>query len=276
MRTTARLSLVLAVVATAGLLAVPTVSAKSKSDRAGAWISQLSDLEKNQNTGIRQARRRAAAAHRRIENLKDFAFGLAANNNKQQTDIDAVSGTVATIVAGVPAIIDGLTQLQGGLVALQGALQNTVSPALTALSNGLTSINAALQNPTTGLVGLNNARPQFGAFNGADGAIIAGTGQVTGAKGPSTSASNPADGRYIVDFGNNVVQRFLTVTPFPTGGAAVVGSAVNCDANATAEASCEALGDPAGGNPNHVLVVIQRTNDSAPVDATFAVSAISG
>lgn len=282
MRTTARLGLVLAVVATAGLVAVPTVTAKSNSNKAGAWVSQLSDLEQNQNTGIRQARRRAAAAHRRIENLKEFAFGLAANNNKQQSDIDAVSGTVATIVAGVPAIIDGLTQLQGGLVALQGALQNTVSPALTALSNGLTQINTALQNPTTGLVGLNNARPQFGVFglSPSNGAFLGGTGPVNGADPPHGPDGNATPGpagavsTYVVDFQNDVSTRVYSVNVFPGAGAALAAVSVNC---AQAASSCNGI-EASSGDTSHVLVKIGNGNQAinGADFGGFSVTALSG
>lgn len=187
MRTTTRLCLVLAVVATAGLVAVPTVTAKS--NKSGAWVSQLSDLEKNQNTGIRQAKRRAQRAHERIEAIKEFAFGLAANNNKQQTDIDAVNSTVAAIVAGVPTIVNGLTALQSGLVTIQGVLQNTVSPALTALSNGLTTVGA-------GLTTLGNAYQavEYGVAK----VFASGAATPTIAAGSSTiSADVPDDGNSI-------------------------------------------------------------------------------
>ena len=278
MRTTAGLCLVLAVVATAGLLAVPSATAKPA--QPGAVVTQVSDFEKKQNTGIREARRRARAAHRRIENLKEFAFGLAANNNKQQGDIDSVTSTVATIIASVPTITGALTQLQNGLVALQGALQNQVSPALTQLADGLTAIDAALNNTSTGLVGLNLARPQFGIFglSPSNGAFLGGTGPVNGAEpphGPDGDAA--ASGSvYVVDFNNDVSSRVYSVNVFPgsSPGATPVGAAVNC---AQAAATCNAI-SAGTGDTSHVLVKIGT--GAQAVNGTefggFSVTAISG
>jgi hypothetical protein len=164
------------------------------------------------------------------------------------TTLGSVSGAVSTITASAPTVQSALTQLAAGLTALKNAVQD----------------------PITGLVGLNNARPQFGAFK-ADGTLIDGTGAHPPAKGPSANAPNPSAGKYIVDFGNDVSARFLSVTSFPTGGVPVVGSAVNCSASTM---PCTA----ADTSPNHVLFLFQNSTNGAPLNPAngFEAAALSG
>jgi len=203
----------------------------------------------------------ASKAHVSASNTaKAITFLLSANKQKG-SDIGALKDQVTGLTAAVKSIHDGLDPIVAA------------APSILA---GFTAINSALTDPVTGLVGLNHARPQFGAFNGADGTILGGTGQVTGASGPSTNASHPTTGKYLVDFGDNVSQRFLVVTLFPDA-TAPIGQAVDCAANSTAGATCHALGDPTVGNPNHVLVTIENfTPGIGAADKSFEVAAISG
>jgi len=202
----------------------------------------------------------ASKAHVSASNTaKAITFLLSANKQKG-SDIGALKDQVTGLTAAVKSIHDGLDPIVAA------------APSILA---GFTAINSALTNTTTGLVGLNLARPQFGAFN-ADGTIIAGTGQVTGASGPSGAAIHNAPGKYIVDFGDNVSQRFLIVNMFPSSGNPPIAQVVDCASNSTAGATCHALGDPTVGNPNHVLVTVEGIVGPAATDDPFSVAAISG
>ena len=189
MRTTARLTLVLAVIATAGLVAVPIANAKPKS-------SALSKFEKRQNARIKKAK-----AH--IDALRDLAVALGQKNaqqdgqNAQQevtlADVPGLKSTVALIVAGVPDIVSGLTQLKDGLVAIQGVLEGTVAPALTALQGGLTTLGAAYQGVEYGV------------------AKVSATNATVAAGGSITSSDVPDDGNTAV--GNGTAILVATGTP---------------------------------------------------------------
>lgn len=303
MRTTTRLCLAMVVVATASLAAVPIADAAQQpgsvhiKDNVAKAKAAHKKADKKQNKKIQNAQEQADQAHVRINNVKEWNQSLSDWNNSQQKSIESVQSTVATIVAGVPAIIDGLTQLQAGLVALQGALQNTVGPALTQLGDGLLAIQAALNNTTTGLVGLNLARPQFGVWDLFDpnppgppapapknGDFEGGTGPVNGADPPFGPDSDAAPGTgigapstYVVDFNNDVSQRMYSVNVFPGGNPAnpaLPAAAVNC---ALAASTCNAI-STGTGDTSHVLVKIGPGNSA--VDGStfggFSVTALSG
>ena len=273
------IKLTIAVSAMAALVAVMPMAA------SGA----ISDFEQKQNNKIKKANNKVNNALDQIEGLDDdLASQNTSQNNKNATQderLTSVESTVATIVEGVPTIINGLTALQNGLTTVGNALTNTVSPALTQLGAGLTAVNAALQNPTTGLVGLNLARPQFAAFLAA-GDLAASTG-TSGGSGPNDPASaSDAAGAYFVDFRNDVSKRFLTVSVFPGfGGAppgnslASSGQAIGCSV-ATVEPICNGVGVPDSNLEDWVMVTIQGqtalNDDDDPVDRDFAVAAISG
>jgi hypothetical protein len=201
--------------------------------------------------------------------------------DKGQTGaINGVDARVTTVVANLKTLSDTVT-----------AVVAQATTALTALQNGLLAINAALTNSTTGLVGLNLARPQFGAF-AANGTILGGTGQVTGASGPKTNATEGGtsvaaagganlSGFYVVDFGNDVSKRMLSVNVFPYGGplgsgAAPTSSAANCAASVGTSAICglTLTGGAADTSPNHVLVQVGA--GSASATNGFSVTAVSG
>lgn len=280
MRTIVRLCLVAAMAAAVGLVAVPVASAG-----AGAQgHASITKFEKKQNKKIKKAKNKANKAHERIENLKEWNNALDAHNRRQDSDLQGIEGTLNAVLAGVPDII-------GGLQALQAALEDDVAPALTA-------INDALTDPTTGLVGLNLARPQFGAFE-SDGTFIGGTGpNAGGGLGPDADAvqGGPAagplpdtEGLYVVDFGNDVSERMYTVNVFPQGPTSVGGaaaptaSAVNCASSTDAAGLCGVVGVQAGGtgapdsDPNKVIVQIGTGVDGAgEAPNGFSLTAIAG
>ena len=264
MRTILRLCLVVALVAAVGVVAVPTAQAQS----GVLGKAAITDFEKKQNRKIRKAKRKARRAHARIEALKDWNFDQDSRIGTQREDFIALKSVVDT---AVPLVTQALTDLQGGLLAIQAVLEDDVGPALEA-------IDAALNDETTGLVGLNLARPQFGVFDGT-GNFLGGTGTV--ASGPDDDAVRVGAGTYVVDFNNDVSERVYTVTVAPTGGAGLTVAAVNCLAAAadpTIDGACDAAagGDPADPHPDQVFVLLQNSTNAAPTDGTFTITALSG
>jgi hypothetical protein len=286
MRTTTRLCLVASIAAAVGLAAVPAGYA---AERPGSVkiknIRGVSSHHKDakQNKKIKKARKRANRAHERINAVKEWNQSLSDWNTSQQSAIDTLQSTVGTIVAGVPAIV-------GGLEALQAALEGPVAQAFADIEDALNDIGDALNDQTTGLVGLNLARPQFGAFDlsPVNGDFEGGTGPVNGSDpphGPDGDAINGsgigATSTYVVDFNNDTLTppstRMYTVNVFPGTGVGVTaraGNAVNC---ALAAATCNAI-SAGTGNTSHVLVKIG--NGAEPVDGTvfggFSVTALAG
>jgi hypothetical protein len=257
----------LAVTATAGLAAIPATAGATTSSSPTAH-SSITKFEKKQNRRIRRA-------HRRIRSLKEFADSLAAKNSAQDDSLNAVKSTVDAIVAGVPDIVNGLKALeegvlalQDGLLALKAALETDVAPALEA-------IDAALNDETTGLVGLNLARPQFGVF-AADGNHLGSTG-AEGGQGPDNNAAATGSGLYVVDFNNDVISKVYSVNVFSYVAAATPSaSAINCDADPAIDAACAGiLGMPTSDfeASHHVLVQVEG---GGPAVNGFSVAAISG
>ena len=190
-------------------------------------------------------------------------------------------GNVEDINAGQTAAIGRVDDRVDTVVANLQALADKVDAIVATATAALAQVQAALSNPTTGLVGLNNARPQYGAFL-ASGAIVAGTGQTAGAKGPATNATKGSGGSagvFVVDFGNDVSKRFLAVTSFPGAGSSGFPQAVVC--SLTTGVACQniqGLGSP-DQSPNHVLVQFgtgaQGVGATPPTNG-FAVAAFSG
>jgi hypothetical protein len=205
--------------------------------------------------------------------------GLTTGLATVKTKLSATNSAAAILSTKVAAAQSDITALQGSVATAQASI-TSINTQLTAGAAALTAINSALQNSTTGLVGLNAARPQFGAFQ-ANGTIIAGTGQVTGASGPKTNATEGAGALadfYVVDFGDDVSARFLQVTPFPTGAAAAgVPMAVDCGATASASSLCGLVetGSGSDASKNHVVIQFGTAGGAAPA-AGWEVAAISG
>ena len=201
-----------------------------------------------------------------LKPIQDVNAGQTAAINGVDKRVD----TVVSNLAGVSAKVD----------AILAAATNTIQPALLALKDGLTAIQAALNNTTTGLVGLNLARPQFGVFDNT-GAIAGSTG-LSGGSGPTGAAFHGAGGLanfYIVDFGNDVSKRMYTVAQFPTGPLVAstnrVGMAVNCAANASATTLCSTVRGSSDSSPNHVVVQFGSAGSGA-ADGNWSITAISG
>jgi hypothetical protein len=96
-----------------------------------------------------------------------------------------------------------LTSVSSSLTALQNTVTTTISTAVTALGQlqtGLATLSTAVGDTTTGIPGLNNARPLIGAVVG--GAPVTGSEftlvkHISGALGGS-------DGEYLLSFVNGV------------------------------------------------------------------------
>jgi hypothetical protein len=273
MRTTTKLCLVVSLVAAFGLASVPIANAEEPPgsvDLPKAISSKATKKDKKQDKKIKKAGKEAEKAHRRINNIKEWNFASSEWNNAQQKSIDSLQGTVNAIVAGVPAIVSGLQ-------ALQAALEGPVTTALHDLEDGLLAIQDALEDPTTGLVGLNLARPQFGVFDPA-GVFLGGTGPVSGfgPTGNAVKGAGPLAGAYVVDFGNDVSSRMYSINQ-AAGGPAVTPlttSAVNC-ASPGADTLCGGIqGVASDSSPNKVAVQFGNAG-TAPL-VPWTVTAISG
>ncbi len=245
---TFRLFLAVALVAAVGVAVIPTGAS------AATGKTSLSDFEKKQNKRIKKANRKANAAG---------------------DDIDALNAALDNVKATLKAVTDAAPQLISGLQALQSALEDQVAPALTA-------INDALTDPVTGLVGLNDARPQFGAFSGTgnNGGIIDATGR-HGGQGPDHDAAlvPGAPGMYVVDFNNNVSDKswHVNVFPYGPGGTAPTATAVTCAADAYTDACTAALGFASANSYNeNEFVLVQIGNGLSEVATGFNVTALSG
>jgi hypothetical protein len=239
LRTIFRLCLAAAIAAAIGLVAVPVASANT----GAIGQASVTKFEKKQNKRIKKAKKKAARAHERIEALKSWNNDLDAHNRRQDGALNTVQGLVNTILEGVPGIIGALTD-----------------------------INAALQDPVTGLLGLNLARPQIGAFDPA-GTFLSGTSSAGGA-GPDDDA-DVSGSIYVIDFNNDVSSRVYSVNVFPAGpGVAPPISSVGSCETAGIDALCEGIKTDSGGDPNQI--VVQFGNGAAPSAVPFTVTAISG
>jgi hypothetical protein len=221
-----------------------------------------------------------------VNKVNTLGVGLAAVKkglNTAKGDVAKLKTGLAAAQSSIGTLKTGLTSAQGNILTLQTddasakSSISTINAELTAGTTALTQINAALTNSTTGLVGLNAARPQFGAYDSA-GVFKGGTGTVSGASGPKSNAvgTHAVPGLYVIDFGNDVSLRYLTVTPFPTPTTAPgLPQAVDCAASGAA-ATCgaaEGSGSP-DASANHVLVKF-GDGSAAPV-AGFEVAGLSG
>jgi hypothetical protein len=195
----------------------------------------------------------ASAAKSKSTPIQKLSKRVTALSNKLNTVSKNLKDVTGTVNGGIPII----TQLVSGVQALK--------TGLTTVGDGLTALKTAVQDPTTGLVGLNNARPKF-AIVKTDGTILGQTPNV-----PTTNAKVAATtGQYVVDFGSDVSKRALVVTMAPAA-AAPIGQAVDC---ANAPGAC------AGGDnsANHVFVTTEAhpAGPPAAADANFTILAISG
>jgi hypothetical protein len=237
--TRARIALA-CVVAAVSLALIVTPSAMA----AATTIKQ----ERAQNTAI-------SKANTAIKNLKKTAGKLGADIKHAQSQVDV-------LVALSDALPPILTALGDGE---------------TALKNGLLAVQAALQDPTTGLVGLNNARPIIGA-------ALCSSGTCAVAPGSEFTIKRGGAGTYVLSTVRlglpvDVSQRVVEITGIVGSKGEGTGffQAVNCLASATATATCKSIlsVDPSGAD---VLVTTQADTGSSVVsaDRDFQVAMIAG
>lgn len=211
---------------------------------------------------------RLGGIRRDVNRLKTQVTKLNATDVTQSAAIATLQNTVASQGKDIATLKTDDATTQGAITSINGQLS--------AGAAALVAINNALTNGTTGLVGLNKARPQFGAFQ-ANGTIIGGTGQVSGASGPSGNAvgTHAIPGLYVIDFGNDVSSRFYSINPFPGGAGAGVPQATDCATTGVAAtcAAAEGSGTP-DSSPNHVLVEFGGGGTN-PANG-FEVAALSG
>jgi hypothetical protein len=77
----------------------------------------------------------------------------------------------------------------------------------------------------------------------------------------------------VVDFGNDVSARFVSVDPFPGSAGAGTPQAVDCAATGAGATCGSAQGIGSDTNPNHVLIVFGSGGTAAA--GGFSVAAIS-
>lgn len=209
------------------------------------------------------------------------ASAATANSASLGSKLSKVSGALAGLKKAVSIINDtnaGQTAAIHTVDLRVEALEAKVTAVITTATSALTAIQSALSNSTTGLVGLNLARPQFAAF-GDQGTLLASSG-TAGGKGPTGNALTPQAfaGVYVLDFKNDVSKRFLIAQPLPTAPGTTPTSpaqAVSCATSTSTAALCGAS-QSAGSddNPNHVLV--KFGNGLSAPSSGFTVAAISG
>jgi hypothetical protein len=205
-----------------------------------------------------------------VNKVNTVAKGLATLNRLAATKVSLAATNTA-----VSILKSGLATAQGNITTLQGNV-TSINAQLAAGAAALTSINSALTNSTTGLVGLNAARPQFGVYNSA-GVFQGGTGAVSGASGPKANAvGHAAPQLYVIDFGNDVSLRFLEVNSFPGSDGAGIPHAVDCAATGAAATCGQAEGVASDASANHVLVVWGTGGGGTAPAAGFEIAAISG
>jgi phage-related tail protein len=232
-----------AAVGLTAVVMVPVASATSKPPTTRAQ-------EKRQNKGLKKAANQISTAQKDISSLKSSSSSLSSGLSTAQSQIK----TLMQIADALPPI---LTQLGDGLTALKGAV---------------TSINTALQDPTTGLVGLNNARPLIGA--------VASNAAVSGSEfelvGHLANVPAAGLGAYLLSFVNgagtptDVSKRVYELTSPNPAQLGTVFTATNCS-NSGVTPLCTALnGGHTDDDATDVLIVT-----SAP-SADFQIAAIAG
>jgi hypothetical protein len=228
------------------------------------------------------AKQDAAQIKPLVKKVNTLGAGFAAIKkvlNTAKGDVAILKTKLASAQSDIGTLKTNVTTAQGDISTLKTddasakSSITTINGELAAGATALSQINDALTNSTTGLVGLNAARPQFGAYDSA-GVFQGGTGAVSGASGPKANAIGHNLGSFVIDFGNDVHLRYVVASPFPGSAAAGVPQAVDCAAPGAA-ATCGAL-DGAGtdASPNHVLVVF-GAGGTAPA-AGFEIAALSG
>lgn len=191
------------------------------------------------------------------------------------TTIDKTSKSLAASVhalqTGLAATNANLAQTNSNVSSTQGqvtSLSSALAAGSATVTAALQQINTALSDPNTGLAALNNARPRFVALTVSSGqfALVAG-GQTP--EHAITIVAQPGAGEAILDFGEDVSQRALVVSPAPDLMGVPVGQAVDC---ANAPGACGP-----DSSPNHVLLTTEQiTSGPAATAVPVTLIAFSG
>jgi len=235
MRISPRATVVALVTALACSLTAGAVAASAKPQSKSAPATTVKQ-EKAQNTA-----------------LKSLAAGLKttnANVAKDKTTLTGVSTALTALQATVTAAV------------------STATSALTQLQSGLTALSKAVQDTTTGLPGLNNARPLIGA--------VVSNAAVTGSEFTLVAHANLAgNGGYILSFKNgagaptDVSQRVYEVTSPNATQLGTTFAAANCS-NPLVSPTCGVVNSGPDDKATDVLVVTTGDNKD------FQIAAISG
>lgn len=189
--------------------------------------------------------------------------------------LTSLQKTLKTVQKNVTAATKSASTANSGLAATNATLKNTNSALATLETAGGQAINAftvlatAVENTTTGLPGLNAARPLVGAVV-SNAAVPPTGGEITLTHGTA--------GTYVLHFVNgvgavtDVSTRAVEVTLF--AGVAGFASAANCS-NAAATPACTAImGSADSLKSDEFVTTFDNTGTAA--DENFQVAAISG
>jgi hypothetical protein len=243
---TKRLGAVLATASVAALGATTPALAKSHTPSNSSGPSNKALLK-----DIHKVTEDLASA---VTSITKTTTGLTASVKTLTTGLAATNATVAQVQAAETATDGKVTGLTSALAS--GSAQVTAA---------LTQINTALNDSSTGLVGLNNARPRFAivAFPGGAATLAGSTPEKT------VTIAAVAAGTTIVNFNEDVSKRALTVTTAP--GAPSFGEAVDC---ANAGGAC-----PGGDIANTDVLVTTWTAANiggGPANEAFTLTALAG
>lgn len=202
--------------------------------------------------------------------------------NGLNTDVATLTTDVATLTKGLAATNAQVATNTSGLASTSSslsALTSAVTSGSATITTDLTNLSNAVQNTSTGLPGLNAARPQFVFLSVASGQFSIPSGAYTPEATPTIVGQTPSPGgEVLINFGEDESARAIEVTSTDVG-TDISGQAVDCAA--IAASNCAALGGTGGtgefGNPDEVLVsTFANAAPGTPTAAPVNVVAISG
>jgi hypothetical protein len=190
-----------------------------------------------------------AAQKKQLKTAVSNSASALAQLKTINTSLKTTNANAATLSSTVTSLQALATTLSASATSSLMALQT----AVTQVGTGLTTLAGNVANPTTGLPGLNLARPQIGVV-----LTNAAHGQFTG--------THVATGVYVLTFAEDVSSRVLEATPFP-GEADVTIGAADCAATGVTCPGADVSADD-------VLVTTYAGNTAT--DEDFQLAAISG
>ncbi len=218
-----------------------------------------------------------------VKTIDKTTKGLNADVATLTKGLAATNAQVATLTSGLAATNAQVATNTSGLASTNSSLSSltsAVSSGSTTITTDLTNLSNAVQNSSTGLPGLNAARPQFVFLTVASSQFSIPNGGYTPEATPTIVGQTPSPGgEVLINFGEDESTRAIEVTSTDVG-TDVTGQAVDCASLPAAD--CAALGGTGGngttGNPNEVLVstFADAVSTSTPTAAPVSVVAISG